>query len=785
MSKNDFIFLKDEFPDIFDYCMEIEKDIIDQDYKSALSTARDAIELTIKTIYSKENIKYPDDLAIAITSLSRKKLIGPKISREYHEIRDAGNHYSHSNKLPGGKIKKRDKSPQEESFNIHHKLYNVESEFYKEYHEAIDPYDVGRYNGITFDKVDDFGNIDNAKLNELLESVNGIKQRLEESDSNSLDGSVNESENIYDEENDDESWFDEYGFEEINGSLLLGGLTKLNDSSRESVEGSDTLSNFKRYLHVKRTIEEELLNKLEESINSDRKLIMLCGSVGDGKSHLIAHLNDDRPDLMKNFTIVNDATESEAFDKTCIDTLVNKLNSFDDDHINNTDEKLILLINLGVLNNFIHSDIVKERYGTLLDKLNRLNIFDSDDFSNNFDDDFISVISFSDYYIFEFDEEHQNKVKSSFISKLFSKISSDTGKNPFFEAYNRDKLKGINNPVIKNYEFFMMPDVQNMIIFNIIKVIIKYKIFISTRELLNFIYEILVPADIKNFDDFDSPVTSLENLLPNLLFGSDDRGDILKAINYEDPTLKRVEITDKLLIDLNTGMKLSDLFDRYMDIDDLSFFEDIFDFDVIYTNYKDDDKKIISTSILRLSNLFGKKEVKEVFNKKSYLDYIDYLYYFNNGEQKHLKSLISDIEKAIFKWKGSLPNDYICIENLDKFKLGKSLNMEFKGISHFKNDDLNRFKTSMSLPFFKYRDPNDSVNLNVDYSLYEVITKLVKGYKPNNSEQKDLILFNEFIDNLISSNSNNKCLICNHEEKTCFKLEYNETFEEYVFKRVV
>ena len=34
-------------------------------------------------------------------------------------------------------------------------------------------------------------------------------------------------------------------------------------------------------------------------------------------------------------------------------------------------------------------------------------------------------------------------------------------------------------------------------------------------------------------------------------------------------------------------------------------------------------------------------------NKKSYLDYIDYLYYFNNGEQKHLKSLISDIEKAI------------------------------------------------------------------------------------------------------------------------------------------
>ena len=143
------------------------------------------------------------------------------------------------------------------------------------------------------------------------------------------------------------------------------------------------------------------------------------------------------------------------------------------------------------------------------------------------------------------------------------------------------------------------------------------------------------------------------------------------------------------------------------------------------------------------------------------------------------------MERAIFNWKGSLSNDYICIENLDKFKLGKSLNMDFKGIHSFISDDLNRFKTSMVLPFYKYGDPEGSIDLNIDYSLYEVIIKLVKGYKPNNSEQKDLILFNEFIDNLISSNSNNKCLICNHEDKSCFKLEYNETFEEYVFKRVV
>ena len=788
MSETDFIFLKDEFPDIFEYCVEIEKNIIDHEYKSALSTARDAIELTIKIIYSKEKLEYPRDLATAITNLSRKKVINPTISRQYHEIKDAGNFYSHSNKLPGGKIKKRDKSPQEESFNIHHKLYNVESEFYKEFNDAIDPYDVGRYNGINLEKVNISQNVDNDKLDEVLKSIEGIKEKLDEPNSNLQQEINSDSENInsqYITNERNKFSFEDYGFNKINGSWLLGGLTKLNDSSKESVEGSESLSKFKNYLHVERNIEEELSNKLEDSLTSKCKLIMLCGSVGDGKSHLIAHLNDTHPDLMKNFTIVNDATESEAFNKTCIDTLVNKLSSFDDDHIDETDEKLLLLINLGVLNNFIHSDIVNQKFSRLLNKLDNLSIFDSDDFSNKLDDDFISVISFSDYYIFEFDQEHPNKVKSNFVSELFSKIASPNEENPFYEAYWADKNDGVNNSIIKNYEFFMMPNVQDMIIFNIIKIIIKYKMFISTRELLNFIYEILVPANITNFDGNYSSRGYLEELLPNLLFGSDDRGDILKAINLEDPTLKRVEITDNLLIDLNTGMELLDLFNKYMDIEDLSFFEDIFDFDVIYNDYKDEDKKIISMTILRLSNLFGKEEVKNNLNKKSYLDYIDYLYYYNVGEQKHLKNLISDIEHAIFTWKGRLSNDYICIEKLNKFKLGKSLNIEFKGISNLGAGDLNRFKTSMSLPFFKNGCPDESIKLNVDYSLYEVITKLVKGYKPNNSEQKDLILFNEFIDNIISFNSSNKCFICSNDEKNCFKLEYNGTFDEYIFKRVI
>lgn len=778
MGVNNFNFLEDEFPNIYKYCENVEEYIKKQQYEQALSESRKAIESTIKTIYSKENEKYPVKLSNAIYNLSRKKILKPPIIRQYNEIRDVGNYYSHPDEDNLNNKKSREKTPQEEAFSIHHKLYNVVSDFYLEYYTAIEPNDVGRYQGISLNT--------ETSMDEILNSINRLNESI-----NSQNSNLNQIE-IKDEKDDDltqqkedvKSWLDDHEFNEINGSFLLGELNRLNDSSREAVEGSESLSDFKNYLHIKRSIEDELYNKLNDAMNSKCKLIMLCGSVGDGKSHLIARFNDEYPDLMENFTVVKDATESDAFDKTSIDTLVDKLTSFDDDHLESSTEKLILLINLGVLNNFIHSELAQQKYSKLFNILSNLSIFDSDDFSNKLDDEFISVISFSDYYIFEFDDEHPDKVKSKFISNLFAKITDNNGDNPFYEAYSRDKENLVNNPIIKNYEFFMMPNVQRIIIFNLIKIIIKYKVFISTRELLNFIYEILVPANIKNNENIDSPVSYVKYSLPNLLFGSDDRGDVLKAINREDPILKRVEITDKLLIDLNTGMDLSDLFEKYMDIDDLSFFEDVFDFDVVFNDYKEEDKEIISTSILRFSNIFGKEEVKQVFNKQSYLDYLDYLYSFNKGQQKLLKGLISDIKTAIFKWKGSLSNDYICIENLDKFKLGKSLNLEFKGISKIENDDLNRFKTSMRIPFGN-NNSIDPIYLNVDYSLYEFIKKLVKGYKPNNSEQKDLILFNDFIDSIIAANSSNKCLICKHDEQTCFKLEYNETFEEYVFKRVV
>ena len=64
-------------------------------------------------------------------------------------------------------------------------------------------------------------------------------------------------------------------------------------------------------MHVNRDAQNELQGIILEA-NKDEKaqLILVCGSVGDGKSHIISYFKNKYPDVMGSFTLHNDATES-------------------------------------------------------------------------------------------------------------------------------------------------------------------------------------------------------------------------------------------------------------------------------------------------------------------------------------------------------------------------------------------------------------------------------------------------------------------------------------------
>lgn len=105
---------------------------------------------------------------------------------------------------------------------------------------------------------------------------------------------------------------------------FIAVLSKLRKLSMESVENTASFDDFKKYLHVLRPVEEELRSLLNRVNAVNKKtLILLCGSAGDGKSHLLSYLrNADSANLLNGFELYNDATESSAPLLTSIDRIL-------------------------------------------------------------------------------------------------------------------------------------------------------------------------------------------------------------------------------------------------------------------------------------------------------------------------------------------------------------------------------------------------------------------------------------------------------------------------------
>ena len=135
-------------------------------------------------------------------------------------------------------------------------------------------------------------------------------------------------------------------------------LNRLRKSSSDSIDHVEKFDGFKKYMHVTRTAEEDLKDILRRVNASGKKtLVLLCGSAGDGKSHLLSYLkNSDEERLIDNYVVYNDATESSAPSMTAIQTLNNLLDSFKDYNLDIPGQNVILAINLGVLSNFIESE---------------------------------------------------------------------------------------------------------------------------------------------------------------------------------------------------------------------------------------------------------------------------------------------------------------------------------------------------------------------------------------------------------------------------------------------
>ena len=361
----------------------------------------------------------------------------------------------------------------------------------------------------------------------------------------------------------------------MSGCKFINKLNKLRKSSSDSIDNVDSFDGFKEYMHVVRDAEKDLKAVLRQVNNSAKKtLVLLCGSAGDGKSHLLSYLkNSDAENLLEDYIIHNDATESNAPEKTAIETLCEVLSGFRDENLEQPGKNIILAINLGVLSNFIESQY-GEDYKALKQYVFDANILSSKVNEKGYDpNSYFQHISFSDYHMFLLEKDGVNP---EYIDALFEKIVAQNESNPFFASYKEDCLVCPLNskcPIKKNYEFFMDAKVRRYIAMLLVNVIVREKEILTTRELLNYVFDIIVAQDFDYARLQKSSVNAAKFLkeylgciMPTILFDCDDVTSIMNKTHKYDPLLDRDESADDLAIEYyvaddisNTIKKLSEL----------------------------------------------------------------------------------------------------------------------------------------------------------------------------------------------------------------------------------
>lgn len=579
---------------------------------------------------------------------------------------------------------------------------------------------------------------------------------------------------------------------------FINEFRKLKESAKEAVEGIEEFSKFKEYMHVPREVEKELIDKLKgiKKSNKQKVLFLVCGSVGDGKSHIISQINHKYGHLLDGYNKYNDATESDDPSKTYKEKLDELFTPFTDININNqSNDKIIVAINLGTLSNFIEDSEYKDKYSILHNFVEKNKIIE-DQIVEDYSNELIDYVNFSDYSIYELVDGF---AESEFIFSLFNKIVNDDSKNVFNKEYKKCNNCSNNKycPLKVNYEFLQQKIVRESLIDIVIEAIVKYKIIVSVRGLLDFFYNLLVPQEFERvieqgeFDQLEKSFCGNETywkmLLPNIIFENEDRNSLFNGLSLLDPLKERAESIDEFIVEMNILTQKKDNLLNKFNYEEFDLLNNCMD------RYLDDFNSNTTPFVLKTYIRFARLVKDSIIpvNKK-YNDYIKYLYNCNRGDYENLQELYKTVASSIYKWNGnnvqtnwinidsrSISKDYSVSQEL---KIEPSINFESKT-----NDNTTIYKIENEIRI-AFRNKNISasdVEILIDYDLYDLMVKINYGYRLNNRDRENYIAFIDSLEKLLDKGEKRDVVKITHKissnvERYELKRNY---FGGYVFEK--
>ena len=724
------------------------EELLYKDSASSIVKARLFLEEILDQVFIFENINVPyvNSLYEKISYLSNEGIVKRETQKLFDTIRITGNRAAH----------KGDFEDLAQAIRLHKVMYEVALWFYELYSQEkvqIPIYEAPKPKKDLDEEMDEL-------IRKKVFEVMGTKEK----NNSSFEQDKDKGELLIKDLPDTKSY-------------LLRELRRLSDSSQEAIENAKAFSQFKKYMHVDRKIQHDLEKVLSKNKQDhSAKLVLLCGNVGDGKSHLLAYFKKNKPALISEYEIHNDATESFSPDKDAMETLTEVLEEFSDQNIDQSKKRVVLAINMGVLHNFIK----KEHDGLTYDNLERF-VGDSGVFSQKvttfYSESHFDLLSFGDYQPFEITK---NGPQSQFFLSLFNKVFQETNQNPFHLANMEDKKNGVHTMLHENFKFMKNPVVQKQVVELIIQIIIRDKMVISARAFLNFVADILLPDHL---DDYHT-LTEFERLelnTSNLLFDRSERSPILKAISQKDPIHYRSSDIDQLIIKLNTFSNYDQLFDSYILSKQAANWLKPFRQQESLAGHS--FLGLIEV-IVRLAYLTNERFALNVC-EANYRKFVQYLYSFNAGDKKQIRIFYDEMKKTIFQWRGSPKNEYIYVNSTgEKYQVAQHLEFRplLNHLSFIYKDVLDSFKTTIHL---RYHEGNGEqlVDLEVDYPLYNLLTKVRRGYCPSKKDKEDGIKFVEFIDRIMEyGNKRHELLIQFPMDERSYKLKRDD-FGDFIFEK--
>lgn len=570
---------------------------------------------------------------------------------------------------------------------------------------------------------------------------------------------------------------------------LITQLKKLQKSAPESIDNTNSLDAFKTYLHVENEVERDLRTLLQNANTKQNKcLILVCGSAGDGKSHLVAYLKFSDPErLLDGYILYNDATESDAPTQSALEKMAEKLEPFNDDNYKSPDGiKMIMAINLGTLNNFIESE-QGQNFSELKKYIAANGILSGYTREHTYlKESVFQHVSFSDYQVFTLTK---NGVNTIFLEKLLTKVFKKSGDNPFHQAFavcgNCSYCKRC--PVRHNYEFLSNPAYCKKIIARIVEIVIKEKAIVSTREVLNLFYDLIVPPEFDptaffNVSDTEFLQSYIRSTTPMLLDEYGD-SDLIRTMRKYGVLKRRSEEIDLDASQFHSMENIEETFLKATEKTPYAGIQEITNI-AVFGASKPELKKITYRFISRLRYMKGNFFVEAAEGR--YRQYISYLYYQNSGQIQELEELYDKVECAVMGWYGQFGSEKICVDDSNEhYWVLENLKLQFappEG-AYSGQEEIMRFAPVLNVRLAKDSDSDaETAEISLDYALFEMVCSIQEGYHPTVQDKNYHTDFVSFVNRVIEFGSKtSRIFLVSKENPTAPKMSFEKTGFKYKF----